>query len=95
MADTKSKYSKTLIRPRVTEKASFLAGENVHTFEVADSATKDEIRHAVKAYYNVTPTKISVVRNPSKKVFLRGKFGRKPGVKKAYVYLRKNDKLES
>jgi ribosomal protein L23 len=49
---------------------------------------------AIKAYYKVVPIKINVVRNPTKKVFIRGKKGIKAGVKKAYVYLKKGDKLE-
>jgi large subunit ribosomal protein L23 len=92
--DLKAKYANTLVRPRVTEKASFLLEKNVYTFEVASSATKAEVIGAVHAYYNVSPQKVRVVRNPSKKVFIRGKWGMKPGVKKAYVYLKKGDKIE-
>ena len=91
----KAKYSGILLRPRITEKASFVAISNVHTFEVAPKATKKEVSAAVKAFYDVTPLKVNIVKNPAKVVFMRGKKGIKAGVKKAYVYLKKGDKLEN
>lgn len=94
MKDNKAKYSNTLIRPRITEKANFASVNNVHTFEIESSATKTDVSNAVKAYYKVTPIKVRIAKNPSKSVFVRGKVGRKQGVKKAYVYLKKGDKLE-
>lgn len=94
MTDLKAKYASILLRPRITEKASFLAEKNVHAFEVASDATKKEVAEAVKAFYKVNPIKVRMVKNPVKKVFIRGKKGIKAGVKKAYVYLKKGDKLE-
>jgi large subunit ribosomal protein L23 len=92
--DLKAKYSDILLRPRITEKASFRLESNVHTFEVASKATKKQVAEAVKVFYKVTPVKVSMVRNPAKEVFIRGKKGIKAGVKKAYVYLKKGDKIE-
>lgn len=92
--DLKAKYADILIRPRITEKASLVLESNVYTFEVAPTATKNQIEGAIKIFYKVSPTKIRIVRNPAKKVFLRGKKGVKAGVKKAYVYLKKGDKIE-
>ena len=92
--DLKAKYANILLRPRITEKASFMAESNVHTFEVASSATKLQVAEAVRAYYKVTPVKVNVVKNPPKKVFVKGKKGTKAGVKKAYVYLKEGDKIE-
>ena len=83
-----------LLRPRITEKANFAAESNVHTFEISTSATKKQVLEAVKAFYKVTPVKVNIVKNPAKTVFVRGKKGVKSGVKKAYVYLKKGDKLE-
>lgn len=92
--DLKAKYSDILLRPRITEKASYVQESNIHTFEVAPTATKKQVTEAVKIFYNVTPVKVNIVKNPVKEVFIRGKKGRKAGVKKAYVYLKKGDKLE-
>ena len=91
----KEKYANILLRPRITEKANTLAnGNNVHVFEIASYATKDQVVGAMSAFYKVTPIKINIVRNPSKNIFVRGKKGVKAGVKKAYVYLKKGDKIE-
>jgi len=42
----------------------------------------------------VKPEKVRVAAIPAKKVFVRGKKGVKSGGKKAYVYLKKGDKIE-
>lgn len=94
MADLKSKFADIILRPRITEKANFASEANVHAFEVAPSATKTQVASAIKAFYKVTPVKVNMVKNPSKTVFIRGKKGVKSGVKKAYVYLKKGDKIE-
>lgn len=40
--------------PVVTEKATALAQKNVYLFMVSLLATKDQVRHAVETFYNVT-----------------------------------------
>lgn len=92
--DLKAKYADVLIRPRITEKATLVLESNVYTFEVASKATKGQVEEAVKVFYKVNPIKIRMTKNPEKKVFVKGKKGVKAGVKKAYVYLKKGDKLE-
>jgi large subunit ribosomal protein L23 len=91
---SKAKYANTILKPRITEKASYVAQSNVYTFEVAPQATKKQVAETVKAFWNVTPVKVNIVKNPAKQVFLRGKKGIKSGVKKAYVYLKEGDKIE-
>lgn len=86
-----------LLNPRITEKASLLAESNVYTFDVAPKTTKSEIAKAVKAAYKVTPLKVRTVTMAKKATTPRGRKGR-PGTtaggKKAYVYLKKGDKIE-
>lgn len=98
-ADTKgaivNENNRVILRPRITEKASLLAEtQNVFIFEIADNATKLQVRNAVASVYGVTPTKVSIVRNSGKHMFYRGRMGETSGVKKAYVYLKKGDKIE-
>jgi large subunit ribosomal protein L23 len=82
-------------KPRITEKSGIQAEAlGVYTFEVTDNANKKNIAKAVKELYKVTPVKINITNLPAKKVFSRGKVGRKSGVKKAVVYLKKGDKIE-
>lgn len=90
-----AKGHSVILRPRITEKATLKAdAENVFVFEIAQGANKNTVRKAIAALYNVTPVKVSIARNPSKEVFYRGKMGTTTGVKKAYVYLKKGDKIE-
>jgi len=93
MENLKSKYANILLRPRITEKASAITEKGIYTFEVAGTATKKDVSAAVRAYFEVTPRKVTMVRNPAKRVIVRGKRGVKPGVKKAYVYLKEGDKI--
>lgn len=90
----KNSIIKTIKEPRITEKGSVLAEHNIYTFNVDDSANKQEISKAVFLLYKVKPTKINILPIPKKTVFMRGKSGQKGGGKKALVYLKKGDKIE-
>ncbi len=95
VTDTAVPTRDVILRPRITEKSG-IANEslNVYTFEVAKSATKKSVAEAVKSLYKVTPQKVRTVTLPAKAVFVRGKWGSHPAVKKAMVYLKKGDKIE-
>ncbi|KKW14712.1 MAG: 50S ribosomal protein L4 [Parcubacteria group bacterium GW2011_GWA2_50_10b] len=81
--------------PRITEKAALGADKsNVYVFEVAKGATKKSIADSVHQSYKVRPVKVRVAGIPARKVFVRGKMGVKKGGRKAYVYLKKGDKIE-
>lgn len=95
MANTNIKPNSVLMGPRITEKAAILADKNnVYTFEVVKNATKKSIIASVRESYKVTPERVRIVNIPPRKVFVRGRAGTKSGVKKAYVYLKKGDKIE-
>ena len=86
----------TLTKPRITEKATFLASAKapVYTFEVADTATKAEIIKVFKTKYKVDPVKVNIVNLHRKSIFKRGHLGFKTGVKKAMVFLKAGEKIE-
>lgn len=89
------KPQNVLLKPRITEKAALAADKsNVYVFEVSKISTKKSISASVHEVYGVTPLKVCVTTMPSKKVIVRGKRGVKKGGKKAYVYLKKGDKIE-
>jgi large subunit ribosomal protein L23 len=95
MANTHIKPNNVLVGPRITEKAAILSDRNnVYVFEVVKDATKDSIAASIRSSYNVTPEKVRVVNVAPRKVFIRGRLGSKKGIKKAYVYLKKGDKIE-
>ena len=87
-------YSNAIIRAHITEKASASAEKGIYVFEVATNANKREIAKAVSAFYKVTPIKVTVVTIPKKRIVVKGKLGVRAGGKKAYVFLKKGEKIE-
>ena len=95
MPNLNLKNQNVLIRPRITEKAVVGADKHgVYVFEVTSDATKASISASVRAVYKVTPVKVNISKIAPKAVVVRGKRGVKSGAKKAYVYLKKGDKIE-
>ena len=77
-----------LRRPLISEKAAKLSESNGVVFEVAMSATKEDIAKAIEVLYNIKPTKINVVITKGKVKSFRGRSsGTQRKVKKAYVSL--------
>ena len=90
----KTDTASILIRPRITEKATLVSESSVYVFEVAPKAGKAEIEKAFVEKYKAVPVKVTTVTVPPKKVVVRGKRGVKAGFKKAYIYLKKGEKIE-
>jgi len=89
------KNATVLLQPRVTEKAALSADKsNVYVFEVTKDATKKSVIASIKDAYKVTPIKVHLLAIPRKEVFRRGKSGVKGGGKKAYIHLKKGDKID-
>ncbi|MBI2474433.1 MAG: 50S ribosomal protein L23 [Candidatus Taylorbacteria bacterium] len=87
--------SQVIVRPRITEKSHTMAeGHNVFVFDVASGATKGKVADAIQELYKVTPIKVSVVPVPRKQRMIRGRIGYTNAGRKAYVYLKKGDKIE-
>ncbi len=87
--------SNVLLQPRITEKAGERAmNGNVYVFNVDPRTTKYHIKKAVEEMYKVSPVKVAVVTIRPKQVLVRGKYGQSKGGKKAYIYLKKGDKIE-
>ena len=81
-------------RPLITEKG-MLAKETQNTlvFEVAEKATKTEVKQAVEVLFKVKVSKVrtSIVEGKERR---RGKFtGYRPDWKKAYVVLKDGEKM--
>ncbi len=95
MQNLNIKPNTVLLKPYITEKAAISAEkDNAYVFEVTPSATRASVAASVKNAYNVVPVKVNLVAIPRKRVFVRGKHGTKGGGKKAYVYLKKGDKID-
>ena len=84
-----------LRRPIISEKAAKLSESNGIVFEVAMSATKEEVAKAVEVLYNIKPTKVNIVITKGKVKSFRGRStGTQRSVKKAYVSLPADAKLD-
>lgn len=95
MKNLNIKANNVLLKPRITEKAALsIDKKGVYVFEVTKNATRKSVKASIRDAYKVTPTQVHLVAIPDKKVFIRGKKGVKRGGKKAYVYLKKGDKIE-
>ena len=81
---------------RSSEKAYYATINDVYVLEVDRSATKHDIRDAVRAVYNVTPRRINIVNQKPRRSLSasRRQSVVVPGLKKAYVYLRPGDKID-
>ncbi len=92
--DKSGKASDILIRPILTEKGTMLEKDGQYIFQVINSATKPEVKKAVKRLYGVTAEKVNMLRMRSRKV----RFGRFEGSqkawKKAIVRLVKGQKID-
>ena len=81
-------------RPLVTEKSTLLKEtQRSLCFEVHPDATKPEIRKAVEQLFNVKVEDVRVA-NVHGKTKRQGRYlGRRPDWKKAYVVLKKGEKM--
>ena len=81
-------------RPLLTEKSTLLKeSQQTLVFEVHRDATKPEIKKAVETLFGVKVQEVRVA-NVHGKVKRQGRFvGRRPDWKKAYVVLKKGEKM--
>lgn len=83
-----------LRRPLITEKNTALAAQGKYVFEVAREANTKEIKEAVEKAFNVTVTKVNVIKVPGKGRRMRARWVVSPAWKKAIVTLKPGDKIE-
>ena len=83
-----------LRRPLITEKSTLLKeSQRTLGFEVHRDATKPEIKKAVEALFGVKVEEVRVA-NMHGKVKRQGRYvGQRPDWKKAYVVLKKGEKM--
>lgn len=85
-----------ILKPQQTEKAAAgqSAGRPVYTFRVPPRIGKTAVKEAVSKLYKVKPFKVRIVNVPAKRRVYRGRPARKPGYKKALVYLVPGEKID-
>ena len=87
-------YEDVLIKPVLSEKATALKEQNKYVFIVQPSATKTEIKEAVRKLFNVKVADCTTVNVQGKIKRLRGKPGRTASFKKAIVKLEKGETIK-
>ena len=89
-----AKMYDTLVRPVITEKSMLSSEAGKVTFLVPLSATKDEVRAAVEAIFNVKVNKVNTIRQFGKEKRFRGYVGQRSDFKKAVVTLAEGQNID-
>ena len=77
-----------LREPHTSEKSTILADKlKQYAFKVSADATKQDIKSAVEAIFNVKVEKVSTINVKGKSKRFRGRPGKRSDWKKAYVAL--------
>ncbi|MGZ4688236.1 MAG: 50S ribosomal protein L23 [Acidimicrobiia bacterium] len=85
-----------IIRPIVSEKSYESFDNNVYTFEVASSANKIQIKHAIEDIFGVKVTNVNTLTRRGKRKQNRrtGTWGQRSNQKRAIVSLAEGDRIE-
>ncbi|MBQ8671235.1 MAG: 50S ribosomal protein L23 [Alphaproteobacteria bacterium] len=99
MADNKSNnvtaaMYDTLIRPVITEKSMGASEAGKVVFLVPLSATKDEVKAAVEAIFNVKVNKVNTIKQFGKSKMFRGHKGQRSDFKKAIITLAEGQNID-
>lgn len=83
-----------VLSPHISEKATIAAEKNQYVFQVADFATKPEVKDAIEFLFNTKVKLVRIVNVRTKQKLFRGIEGKRKGWKKAYVTLQSDQKLD-
>ena len=86
-------YEDILIEPVLSEKSNQLREEGKYVFKVAPSATKTQIKEAVRRLFNVNPVSCTTMIVGGKPKRVRYRSGYTSSWKKAIVRLAKDEKI--
>jgi len=88
-------YTDILIEPVISEKANALREQDKYVFLVQLSATKTQIKEAVRKLFNVKVLDCTTINVMGKMKRLRGKPGRTSSYKKAIVRLAAGETIQA
>ncbi|MGH2343235.1 50S ribosomal protein L23 [Segnochrobactraceae bacterium EtOH-i3] len=91
---TNLKHYDVIVRPIISEKATIQTEQNKVVFQVANTATKPEIKAAVEALFGVTVTKVNTLVRKGKVKRFRGQLGQQSDVKRAIVTLAEGQSID-
>ncbi len=87
-------FEDVLIKPVLSEKATMLREQNKYTFIVNPSASKIQIKEAVRKLFNVKVESCTTCNVKGKPKRLRGRPGKTSGYKKAIVKLAPGESIK-
>src|SRR5690606_35571896 len=93
-AQVKAAHYDVIRAPIVTEKTTNSAELNKVTFEVSTSATKQQVKAAVQAIFNVDVEKVNIINVKGKVKRFRGRVGKRADYKKAVVSVAEGQTLD-
>ncbi len=87
-------YHQIVRRPLITEKGMrYNEQQNTVIFQVDPGANKLQIKQALEGLFQVKVLRINTLNIQGKKKRIRGREGKRPDWKKAYVTLREGDSI--
>ena len=89
-----AKMYDTLVRPVITEKSMISSEAGKVTFLVPLSASKDDVKAAVEAIFNVKVKKVNTVKQAGKVKRFRGYEGVRSDYKKAVITLAEGQNID-
>ena len=87
-------YSDIIIAPVITEKSMAERQNNVYTFKVVKTATKDEIKKAIEDAFKVTVKNVNTLNTKSKRRRVGKYAGKTKTYKKAIVTLKDGSTID-
>ncbi|MGE0847724.1 MAG: 50S ribosomal protein L23 [Flavobacteriaceae bacterium] len=84
---TDLRHYDVIVSPAITEKSTMASEQNQVIFNVAQKATKPEIKAAVEALFGVKVTGVNTLVRKGKLKRFRGTLGRQSDIKRAVVTL--------
>ena len=83
-----------ILSPVITEKSTLVSEHNQVVFNIAKTATKDEVKQAVESLFGVKVKAVNTVVSKGKVKRFRGITGKRIDTKKAYVTLEEGETLD-
>jgi large subunit ribosomal protein L23 len=91
---SKEKFYSIILSPSVTEKGTMVSASNQVVFNVANTATKPEIKAAIEGLFGVKVKSVNTLVRKGKNRVFKGRRAVLSDSKKAYVTLAEGERLD-
>ena len=96
MTTISSERSFEIIRsPLISEKATFVSQYNYYVFKVSNDSNKSEIKQAIQNLFKVDVKSVNTLIQKGKQKRFRGRLGKRPSIKKAFVKLAEGQTIDT